>query len=157
MSALTATSPPTIRCATSEDLPDLVELLTGQYLEHQLHNSLASLEGGIQGVLAQPQWGSLLVAHREGRCLGVAYVAFIWSLEHGGRSLWLDELYVLPEARNSGLGSALMDAVIAYAKSENCMAIDLEVDEGHERAARLYERLGFRAHRRQRWYLPIND
>jgi GNAT superfamily N-acetyltransferase len=38
------------------------------------------------------------------------------SLEHGGVSGWLEELYVLPQWRGRGIGSRLVGEVIAHAR-----------------------------------------
>ena len=37
------------------------------------------------------------------------------------------------------------------ARESGCIALDLEVDAGHETAERLYERTGFKRHQRVRW------
>ena len=70
--------------------------------------------------------------------MGVAYASNILSLEHGGWSGWLEELYVLPEWRNNGIGTRLLDAVIAGAIERGWIALDLEVDVGHQRVVSLY-------------------
>lgn len=43
----------------------------------------------------------------------------------GGKSAWLDELYVIPEHRELGAGSLLLERVIEEAKNEGCLALDL--------------------------------
>jgi hypothetical protein len=37
------------------------------------------------------------------------------------------------------------------ARDTGCIALDLEVDAGHEAAERLYQRMEFKRHRRVRW------
>jgi ribosomal protein S18 acetylase RimI-like enzyme len=69
---------------------------------------------------------------------------------------WLEELYVEPAHRCGGLGTQLLHAACDVAIAEGARAVDLEVEAGHERAARLYERCGFRSHARQRWFLPLD-
>jgi GNAT superfamily N-acetyltransferase len=76
----------------------------------------------------------------DGNPVGVAYASCLLSLEHGGFSGWLEELYVLPEWRGRGIGSCLIAEVITRAKELGWRAIDLEVDVGHQRAISLYTR-----------------
>jgi GNAT superfamily N-acetyltransferase len=76
-------------------------------------------------------------------------------LEHGGKSAWLDELYVLPEKRGRGIGTALVEEVIARCRASGCAAIDLEVDQEHQDAERLYSRHGFKQLPRARWALRV--
>jgi GNAT superfamily N-acetyltransferase len=83
--------------------------------------------------------------------VGVAAVTFTRGLEHGGRSAWLEELYVEPSMRSGGIGTALIQAAFDVALAGGAVAMDLEVDAEHERAARLYARVGFRTLPRTRW------
>src|SRR5579872_5729184 len=47
--------------------------------------------------------------------VGLAYLAYTWTLEHGGQSAWLDELYVVPGERSRGVGTALLRAALDHA------------------------------------------
>ena len=57
---------------------------------------------------------------------------------------WLEDLYVRDEARNQGLGAALMEASIERARARGCARIELDTQERYHDARRLYERFGFR-------------
>ena len=80
-----------------------------------------------------------------------AALSFVWSIEHGGRSAWLDELYVSPGARGHGVGTQLLRDALGTATEAGAVAVDLEVDVDHQRAAKLYEREGFATLPRARW------
>ena len=54
-------------------------------------------------------------------------------------------MWVAPEARRSGAGAALVDAVVAWAAAHGALRVRTEVTVGNDGAARLYERTGFRA------------
>jgi GNAT superfamily N-acetyltransferase len=95
--------------------------------------------------------GRILTARLGGELVGVAVISFLWTLEHGGPAAWLDEVYVEPSRRGGGIGRKLVEAAMQVARDSGCIALDLEVDAGHEAAERLYERMGFRRHRRVRW------
>lgn len=134
-----------IRRAGPEDASDLQRLLAVQLAEHHVDISAEELANSIHGVLDVPRRGFFLVALQDGLCIGVAYVSFIWALEHGGQAGWLEELYVVPEHRTGGVGTQLLEAVIAAATASGCAALDLEIDQDHERVRSLYERQGFTA------------
>jgi GNAT superfamily N-acetyltransferase len=71
----------------------------------------------------------MLVANApDGGSIGVAYASSLLSLEHGGVSGWLEELYVLPQWRGRGIGSRLVAEVIAHARELGWRALDLEVE-----------------------------
>lgn len=74
---------------------------------------------------------------------GVALMRVRSALFSAGNEAYVEELYVVPEARRRGLGEALMNAAIELAREQGCDRIDLGTDEEDEDAHRLYERLGF--------------
>lgn len=137
--------------ATSSEESALCDLLTRQLAEHDLPAEPQRVGRAVAGILADERTGFLLAARAGGTVIGVSYVAMIWSLEHGGPSSWLEELYVLPAWRGGGVGAALLRASLALAKERGCLMMDLEVTADHARAANLYRREGFAALDRGRW------
>lgn len=146
---------PTIHVAGTGDLAQIVQLLQGQFEEHEIPSTNEGLAKAVGGMLEDPARGDILLARLDGRPVGVAVLAYSWTLEHGGLSCWLDELYVEPALRSKGIGRALLHFAIEHLKGRGAAAIDLEVVEGHERAANLYAREGFRRRDRVRWMRPL--
>jgi GNAT superfamily N-acetyltransferase len=144
-----------IRLATADDEAALLPLLESQYREHGIALEGEPLAAALRGMLAEPSRGRILVASAAGVTVGVAVLSFIWALEHGGFSAWLDELYVEPRSRGRGIGRALLLRAIDEARGLGCAAVDLEVERSHRRAERLYSREGFCRHSRSRWVLSL--
>ena len=140
-----------VRLATEAELEAVTVLLVAQLREHHVATPEAKLTAAIQGMLHHPERGRILVAIERGRPVGMAALSFVWPLEHAGRSAWLEELYVEPAARGRGLGTRLLHAALRIAAETGAVAVDLEVDADHQRAARLYAREGFRPLARARW------
>lgn len=140
-----------LELAGPADQDAVFELLLQQYADHSIRVSRDLLVRAVAAVLADQNLGFIVVARDGPRVVGMAYVAFIWSLEHCGRSAWLEELFVIPEQRGRGIGEALVRAVVDRVTQSGCPAIDLEVDYGHSRAEHLYRREGFTPLRRARW------
>jgi ribosomal protein S18 acetylase RimI-like enzyme len=66
-------------------------------------------------------------------------LAMIWD------AAVLNEIYVRPEYRASGVADDLMDAAVAFAEDQD-LPLDrlvLDVDRGNDRAKAFYERHGF--------------
>lgn len=140
-----------LRLMRSADRDSVVALLAAQLEEHDVVLGKTGMEEAIDGLVDRPDRGAVLVIEQEERVVGVAYVSFAWTLEHGGHVAWLEELYVALEHRGRGLGGRLLEAAIAHAESEGAKAMDLEVDETHRDAERLYARFGFEPLSRARW------
>lgn len=144
-----------IRRATPDDLLAVAELLEAQFREHAIPISRPDLEFAAEGLLRIPERGAVIAAFHQGTMVGVACLAYTWTLEHGGAVAWLDETYVLPAMRGRGIGGELLGEAVATAYAAGCLALDLEVDASHARAEHLYERHGFRPLRRRRWSRPL--
>ena len=139
----------TIRRCTPADHPQARTLLAAQLEEHDIPTD--PLDAALEGALADPSRALVLLAESDGLPIGVAYLSFTWTLEHGGKSAWLEELYVAPPHRGAGIGKKLLEAALSEATTQGCLALDLEVETTHARAANLYRRAGFHPHTRSRW------
>lgn len=68
----------------------------------------------------------------------------VTTMLHRGRSIYIDDLCTLPEARGKGHGRALLDHVLNEARHNELQSVHL--DSGHHRHAahKLYLNTGFR-------------
>jgi GNAT superfamily N-acetyltransferase len=144
-----------IRRAAASDAAAVVRLLTAQLRGLGVFTPESEIASAVGGMLREGSRGFILLATLRGIPIGVAYVSFIWTLEHGGHSAWLEELYVVPEHRGRGTGRRLLLSAIRDARKHGCRALDLEVERRHPRAAPLYRREGFVRLDRSRWALRL--
>ncbi|MFV0361615.1 MAG: GNAT family N-acetyltransferase [Suipraeoptans sp.] len=78
----------------------------------------------------------------NGKTAGYALLSFTFSQEAGGKVAWIEEVFILPEFRGSGLGSQFFDYVHMEIEPE-VRRVRLEVEPDNLRAIKLYEKLGF--------------
>ncbi|MCI8331648.1 MAG: GNAT family N-acetyltransferase [Clostridiales bacterium] len=78
----------------------------------------------------------------DGKTAGYALLCKTFSQEAGGMALWIDELYVLPAFRSKGIGHAFFDFLFQQ-KGSDYKRFRLEVEKENERAAALYQKMGF--------------
>jgi ribosomal protein S18 acetylase RimI-like enzyme len=143
--------------ATTADCFKCAQLLAEQLSEHGLDASVKRLEQVLKEVIGNERHGFLLVARGKEQMVGIVYVATILSAEHCGVVAWLEELYVTPDCRGQGIGTALLKAVLERAQKQDIVAVDLEIDSAHNRAASLYRRFGFRPLDRSRWVKVVEN
>lgn len=66
------------------------------------------------------------------------------SIDHGDRTAaWLVSMWTHPSSRGRGVGAALVERVIEWARAERFPELRLWVSEGNDDAELLYVRLGF--------------
>lgn len=91
------------------------------------------------------------VAYREGEAIGLG------NLGIRGEDAWIGGVGVVPAARRSGVGEALMRALHEQAQERGVRRVWLEVIVENSAAFALYEKLGYRSVREVAvWSLPIS-
>lgn len=74
--------------------------------------------------------------------VGFALFFHTYSTFLGRRSLWLEDLFVLPEHRGAGIGRALLTRLATLARERNCGRFEWAVLDWNTPAIRFYETLG---------------
>ena len=97
----------------------------------------------IEFLVLNPSQGRFVLFTESGVPIGYALLVPYWSNEFGGTLLYVDELFVVPEARNRGVAHRFF-AYVDERRPYGALALALEVSPGNRGARRLYESLGFR-------------
>ncbi len=98
----------------------------------------------LTGLLSQPERGACWVAEAEGRLWGYLLAVFMFSLEHGGLMAEIDEIFVAPQMRSSGVGSLLVARAEQDMAARGLVRLQLQLGIDNHRARLFYERHGFR-------------
>jgi ribosomal protein S18 acetylase RimI-like enzyme len=84
--------------------------------------------------------GVALIAEEDGHAVGFVFCVLG---DRGRKTAHVTDIYVRPDARNKGIGRALLAAVLEPARAAGLDHVSLEVLIRNSDARRLYERLGF--------------
>ena len=83
--------------------------------------------------------------HDDAPPAGVAQLRYRYGLWRAGHDCLIEDLYVEPHARRSGLGRALVAHALERARERGCRRAELDVNERNDAALALYARFGFSA------------
>jgi GNAT superfamily N-acetyltransferase len=137
-----------IRRATVRDAPTVLSLIEGlaryERLTHQLEATLTRLRR--HGFGRRPYFEAL-IARRRDRAVGFALYYFCYSTFLARPTLYLEDLFVLPDERRRGVGRALLRAVAGVAVRRGCGRMEWTVLDWNRPAIRFYRRLGAELHR----------
>jgi GNAT superfamily N-acetyltransferase len=97
---------------------------------------------------AESPWGRVWLIRFRDRVVGYVALCFGYSIEFRGRDAFIDELFIVPEARGQGAGGAVLQLLKQEAASLGVVALHLEVAKDNEPARRLYGQGGFLARER---------
>jgi ribosomal protein S18 acetylase RimI-like enzyme len=131
-----------IRPAKASEMAVAARLLIAQLVEHGLPADLEGVQRGLElAMTREAAW--LLIALRQQEPVGIFLANEIVSAEKSGLALWVEELYVVPSARRTGVARAMLEHVRVEAKKKGIVAIELEVVPTQEAAFALYRGMGF--------------
>lgn len=130
-----------VRVATPAEASGIAALLHDFNTEFDTPTpGVAVLEGRLRELLSGP-WMFAVVA--EGPPVGLALVSLRPNAWRDGPVALLDELYVVPELRSRGIGTALLAGARAEARRRGAELMEINVDAPDTDARRFYERHGF--------------
>ena len=86
----------------------------------------------------------ILVAVRDGAAIGFTQLYPSFSSGALARIFVLNDLFVLPSARRSGTGAALLQSAAEYARRVGAIRFVLSTEVTNSAAQALYEKLGWR-------------
>jgi GNAT superfamily N-acetyltransferase len=132
-----------IRPAAPEDAPLILDFIRelAEY-EHLLHEVKAGLDD-IRAMLfgAVPR-AFCDIAQVEGTPVGFAFWFYTVSTFEGRPGLYLEDLYVRPEARGHGAGRALLASLARRCLDEGLARLEWAVLDWNAPAIGFYDRLG---------------
>ena len=139
----------TIRPATKADLPLIAQLIR----DLADYERLASEVRFDETVLGEKLFGNngghgpyaeVLIGELDGAVQGFALFFHNFSTFEGKPGIYLEDLFVRPAARGSGLGKALLTQLAALALARDCARLEWSVLDWNEPAIGFYRKLGAR-------------
>src|SRR5512143_2680335 len=135
--------------ATPDRIPVLLHWMRDFYAHEKIPFAPAVSEPVLRELLARSELGRVLEIVADARPVGYAVLAVGFSLEFGGRSAFLDELYVEPAWRGRGIGAIALGLLQEASRELGARSLALEVGLDNPGAERLYRREGFTSNGRQ--------
>jgi GNAT superfamily N-acetyltransferase len=141
---MTAPAGPAIARVREEDLPDLLPLMAAYLAFYERSAEPAALEGLCRALLADPVHEGVQVLARgpDRSATGFATVYWTWSTTRPGRLAVMNDLYVDPAARGTGVADALIAACRDLAREHGARALSWMTAPGNRRARAVYDRSG---------------
>ena len=137
---------PQIRPAGPDDAETLDRLIRELAAYEKLEADVQATPELLRKYLFGPhQCIEALVAEQNGEAVGFALYFFNFSTFRCLPGLYLEDIYVKPEFRGQGLGTALFRRLAAVAMDRGCGRLEWSVLDWNEPAIGFYQSLGARA------------
>ena len=132
-----------IRAATRADVPAILgfieQLAEYERLRHQVQATESALTATLFGDRPAAE---VLLASLAGRDVGFALYFQTYSTFLAQPGVHLEDLFVVPEARGTGVGRALLQHLAAIAEARDCGRLEWAVLTWNEPAIGFYRQLG---------------
>jgi GNAT superfamily N-acetyltransferase len=114
-----------------------------QLAEHTHGHVDSGVEDRFRATIELPEY-AIFVAHDEDdQVIGLLSASQRWTLWHAGPCALIEELVVDGDARRQGVGRALIQAALEWARAQGCSEVEVSTDQGNADAQAFYRRLGF--------------
>ena len=132
-----------IRDAAPHDVGAMISLMRELAEYEKLTHLFVATEDSLREAVFSPRPAAeALVAEREGRVVGYALYFHNFSTFLSRRGLYLEDLYVQPNLRGSGLGTAMLRRLAAIAVERQCGRFEWSVLDWNQSAIDFYTKMG---------------
>jgi GNAT superfamily N-acetyltransferase len=140
----------TIANVTEGDLPDLLPLVRAYcdfYGSAPTDDALLAMS---RALIADPEREGvqLLARDQSGAAVGFATIFWTWTTLSASRIAIMNDLFVSPDARGTGLADDLIAACLERARERGASSLGWQTARDNHRAQAVYERVGGR---REEW------
>jgi GNAT superfamily N-acetyltransferase len=135
--------------ASAADVPTILDLIRGLADYEKLSHQVIATEEKLRETLFGARQGAdVLLAYVDRECTGFALFFPNYSTFLAQPGIYLEDLYVKPDWRGKGIGSALLARVAQIARERGCGRLEWEVLDWNEPSIGFYKSLGAE---------PLND
>ena len=132
-----------IRFATVDDVPVILSLIKALAAFEKLSHEVTADESVLRkNLFTERKSAEVLLAEKDGETVGCAIFFHSFSTFLGKPGLYLEDLFVLPDQRSSGIGLALLTKLAQLTIDRDCGRLEWSVLNWNQKAIDLYLRLG---------------
>lgn len=132
-----------IRSATPADVPMIAKLIRDLAEYEKLAHACVLQESDLHTHLfGVRKYAEVLVVEDAGGVVGFALFFHNYSTFRAKPGIYLEDLFVIPEARGKGYGKALLRALAKLAVERDCSRVEWSVLNWNKPSIEFYEALG---------------
>ena len=133
-----------IRKLTAADFDEVLEMMLVFYASDALlvHPEEAVLRKTLADSVSNSPYLQGYGFQTEQGLAGYGMVALSYSTEAGGLCAWIEDIYIRPECRGKGFGTAFLDFVQAQYQPK-VARLRLEAEPENSRAMAVYQKAGY--------------
>ncbi|MEF2825056.1 MAG: GNAT family N-acetyltransferase [Peptococcaceae bacterium] len=136
---------PTFRTAIREDVPLIYQMICDLALYENLLNEVVCDEATLEDWLFERHRAEVIFAMVEDKEVGFALFFHNFSTFLGRSGLYLEDLYVMPDYRHQGIGTAMFKELARIALARECGRMEWWCLDWNQASINFYKGLGAEA------------
>jgi GNAT superfamily N-acetyltransferase len=132
-----------MRRASPNDVQQLVTMMDEFHAEFGYPLNHQRATEAFATLLADDRLGSVWFIQADGQDVGYVVLTLCYSMEYGGTTAFVDDLFVRSPFRGTGLGTATLTEVRAFCAKHGVRAMLVETERDNPAAQAVYRRAGF--------------
>jgi GNAT superfamily N-acetyltransferase len=114
-----------------------------QLAEHAHGHVDPGVEDRFRAMVELPEYAIFVAQDENDQVIGLLSASQRWTLWHAGPCALIEELVVDADARRQGVGHALIQAALEWARGQGCSEVEVSTERDNADAQAFYRRLGF--------------
>jgi GNAT superfamily N-acetyltransferase len=146
----------TIERVTEAHVTELLPLMRGYCDFYEVDPSDEALLALSRALIADPEReGVQLLARTDGQAVGFATIFWSWATTSAERIGVMNDLFVAPEARGTGVAQDLIEACRAECAARGAGKLSWQTAPDNAAAMKLYDRVGATREQWVDYWLPV--
>lgn len=125
------------------ELDALKEYVEALYAHDEDYDAMVNIDEGVRSLLRNEHLVTAYFIKQGNERIGYVILTRYHSVEKGGLTMYIDELYVEGPFRRHGVGRKIMDKIVELAKIEGAKTLWAQAEPYNEAAQRFFKTLGF--------------
>lgn len=134
----------TIRPMKSEDKKEVMQMMRVFYDSPAVHHKAPDeiLERDIDDCISSMPYIEGFIIEKSANTAGYFMTSISYTTEYGGICIWLEDLYIKPDYRHSGISGKVFEFIEKH--YPNAVRFKLEVEPENEFAVKCYQKYGYK-------------
>jgi GNAT superfamily N-acetyltransferase len=135
-----------IKQATKKDVPLILSFIKELAKYEELAEEVVATEERLaDSLFGDKAFAEVIIGYLEDEPVSFALFFHNYSTFLGKQGIYIEDLFVKPEARDQDIGQTMLAYIASIAKARNCGRMEWWVLDWNESAIKFYERIGAKA------------
>ncbi len=126
------------------ELDTLREYVEALYRLDEDYESMVNIEEGVKSLLRNENLATPYFIKRGNERIGYVILTRYHSVEKGGLTMYIDELYVEEKFRRQGTGGAILEQIMDIARQQGAKTLWAQSEPHNQAAQAFFARQGFK-------------